>query len=398
MINHLFKKIKSRVRLILEIFFYYGTLSFLKKISQSKIRLIYLPSIEYHYPLFQRPQYLALHLSKLKDIFFIYLQASFKFSKKKALEKINDNLYLSKLFRSIPYFIKNSYVMLISGQAITTVYDLKKYRQMGHIIIYDYVDEISLDICGDEKAYCFLKERHEKIKKEQLADLVFCTTKKFVDEFSHYYPKEKIVYVPNAVDIDIFNPKKRYQLPDDLKPIYNQKKVIVGYHGAMAKWLDYDLINQIAKAKPEVNFVFLGAKYDESINQLNAGLPNIFYLGVKDYRQLPAYLKYFDYSWIPFKKGKIAEHTSPLKMYESLAMGKIVLVSESLKECYGYPGVYVFKNNLRFFMQTFDKVIKIKNKAIIFDKIQKELVNHSWQKRTLIIYKKLKKNKDQNGN
>ncbi|MCX7698326.1 MAG: hypothetical protein N2114_02530 [Candidatus Goldbacteria bacterium] len=383
------KKIRAIFGIIKEFVFNYYHINLIRKKSLEKNKIIFLPSIEYYYPLFQRPQYLANELSSKKNIFLLYLEASSVYSKYKKIEEIKKNLYLCRYFRTVPYFLKNSWFYLISGQAINTIHDLKKYKKMGHRIIYDYVDEISVDICGNNKTYQFLKERHNFIKTSKIADLILCTSEEFVNEFIRFYSKDKVIYLPNAVDLRIFNSNKNYPLPSDLIEIVKQKKLIIGYHGAMAKWLDYKLINKIAKNHPEINFVFLGLDYDRSLKELNQNLKNIFYLGVVNFKDLPKYLFYFNYSWIPFRKGKVAQNTSPLKLFESLAMGKLVLVTKDLKECYGFKGVYVFDNTLKEFDKALKKILDLKNKKKIISCIYKNIFNYSWRKRTEIIYKKL---------
>lgn len=385
------KAFKTFLSRKLELTFFYKYLFFFKKKGLEKIKIIYLPSIEYHFPLFQRPQYLALELSKIKEIFFIYLQASSVYSKCRALEKINDNLYLSKLFRTVPYFVKNSWIMLISGQAITTIYDLKKYKKIGQKIIYDYVDEISIDICGDEKAYRFLKERHEIIKKEKLADLVICTSKILYQEMANYYPKDKLILVSNGVDYDLFHKKPDFkEIPKAMINIINQKKPIIGYHGAIAPWLDFELINNTALKNPQYNFVFIGLNYQNALKNLNFKLKNIFYIPEVPFNDLSKYSSFFDIAIIPFKKGRIAQTTSPLKVYEYMALNKLVVATEDMLELYNLDGIFITKNQVADFEKKIKKALNLKNNQNLIKKIDAYAKKNSWFERAKIIYKKLK--------
>lgn len=387
------KKIRSFIGKSKEYFLNFNQINFLLKNSSKKLRVIFLPSIEYHYPLFQRPQYLAINLANYKDIFLVYLEASNQFSKYKKIEKIKKNFYLCRYFRIIPDFFKSSWLYLVSGQTINTIYDLKKFKKKGHKIIYDYVDEISIDICGDKKAFQFLKERHEFIKKSNIADLVLLTTSEFYDEFKKYYPKDKLILMPNGVDLNIFDSKKNYQIPKDLERIYWQKKPIVGYHGAIAKWLDYEMIEKIIHSNEDLNFVFIGKDYDGSLKKLiNKKRKNLFYLGVKNYKELPAYLNYFFCTWIPFKKGDIAKNTSPLKMYESLALKKLVLASFGLKQCYNTPGVYIFKNNDQF-KYLISRIKRDYFNEALMKKIESFVKKNSWDYKVSLICSRIKKYK-----
>mgnify|MGYP001058432301 CR=1 FL=1 len=390
MIN-IIKKIRSFLGRVFEFILNFFEINFLvSEAKKYKYKIIYLPSIEYHYPLFQRPQYLAESLTKNKDVFFIYLQASFLYSKKKAIERIKDNFYLSKLWRTVPYIIKPSWIMLISGQAITTIHDILKYKSIGQKIIYDYVDEITEEITGDQKALQFLKERHEAIKQKKLADLVLVTAKKLYDEMVEYYNKDKVLLIPNAVDTDIFNPKNRFkEYPKIIKKILDLKKPIIGYHGAIAPWLDYQLLNQLAKKRKDLNFLFIGSDYRGGLKNLKTSLPNIFYLGVISYKDIPYYANLYDVAIIPFKKGEIAKKTSPLKLYEYLALEKPVIVTEDLIECYNKPGVLISKNNVNDFLFSIDKALLIKNNQKILNKIRKFIKKNTWKERVKKIIKKI---------
>jgi len=385
------KKIKSYLSKIFEIFCnFYHLYFFYKKSINYKKRLIYLPSIEYHYPLFQRPQYLAENLVKNKDVFLVYLQASFIYSKKKAIEKIEDNFYLSKLWRTIPYLIKPSWIMLISGQAITTVYDLLRYKKIGQKIIYDYVDEITPEITGDEKAFEFLKERHNIIKQKRLADLVLVTAKKLYDEMVSYYPKNKVLLLPNAVDADIFNPKNQFKkYPKIVKKILDLKKPIIGYHGAIAPWLDFNLINNLAKKRQDLIFIFIGADYRNGLKNLDRSLKNIFYLGTVNYKEIPFYANLYDVAIIPFKKGEIAKKTSPLKLFEYLALRKMIIVTEDLVECYNKPGVYIASNEVSDYSEKIDLALKNRKNDKILKEIKKFVDRNTWQERIKKILKKI---------
>ncbi len=59
--------------------------------------------------------------------------------------------------------------------------------------------------------------------------------------------------------------------------------------------------------------------------QCPRALPNVHFLGLKAQAALPAYLAHSDVTLLPWKVAPITEATSPLKVYESLAMRKPVV-------------------------------------------------------------------------
>ena len=54
---------------------------------------------------------------------------------------------------------------------------------------------------------------------------------------------------------------------------------------------------------------------------------NVFILGTKDYKQLPAYVQLFDVALIPFKPSRIADSSDPVKLYDYFSLGKPVVAT-----------------------------------------------------------------------
>lgn len=356
----------------------------------AKYQIFALPTIDWNTPLYQRPQHLALALSK-SNIPFIYSTCNLKYDQVNGFENLSNKLVITdKWFLCLNSL--NCLILLLSTQQLVTVSDVKKIIVKGGKIIYDYVDEIHQDISGSQKMEDFLIERHSYIKESGCASLVLCVSKKLYDEMLEYYPKEKVLLVPNGVEYDHFQAKRNLKtVPDDLKKIVAKKKTIIGYYGAMANWLDYELINTAAKKHPEWQFVFIGVDYNGGLKKLDISLNNIHFLGQKDYQDLPQYGIWFDIALIPFAKGEIAKSTSPLKMYEYMAMHKPIVATEDLVECYGYKGVYISKNNNNDFEFSIKKAINSSKNMKIINFLDKQAKQNTWEIRATKIINFLKK-------
>jgi glycosyltransferase involved in cell wall biosynthesis len=88
--------------------------------------------------------------------------------------------------------------------------------------------------------------------------------------------------------------------------------------------MDADLIAYLANQNPSVSFVFIGTTY-EDISALQA-LPNVFFLGQKAYRDLPAYLSCFATCCLYYKINlEFNKFRNPKKLLEYLATGKPVV-------------------------------------------------------------------------
>lgn len=175
------------------------------------------------------------------------------------------------------------------------------------LVIYDAVDEPKEEFASWAPYYPTILER---------ADLIFCSGKSIYDFFVKGHPH--VYLVPNGVDYVHFSPAPHYR-PTDL-PV---GKPIAGYSGAIAPWVDWDLLKVVIQENPEINFVFLGALFQ--LNKFPLKFKNVFYLGLKSYQVLPAYLHYFDVGLIPFRQTEMTKGCNPIKLYEYYAAGIRVL-------------------------------------------------------------------------
>jgi hypothetical protein len=168
------------------------------------------------------------------------------------------------------------------------------------------------------------------------SDVVIASSVKLFDDVREL--RADVLLIPNGVRFEDFETDAD-NVPDDLMPIVTQGKPIIGYYGALAQWLDYVLINYACEHCPEFNFVMIGPRYDQS-SQLLKNHRNLFLLGAKEYSVLKHYLRHFDVATIPFRTGRIADSTSPVKLFEYMAGGKPI-VTTSMRECARYRSVLV---------------------------------------------------------
>ena len=97
-----------------------------------------------------------------------------------------------------------------------------------------------------------------------------------------------------------------------------------GYFGVIDERIDLDLIANMAIARPDWNLVMIGPVVKITDSDLPR-LPNIHWLGGKDYSQLPDYLAGWDVALMPFAINEATRFISPTKTPEYLAGGKMVV-------------------------------------------------------------------------
>lgn len=185
--------------------------------------------------------------------------------------------------------------------------------------VYYCVDEFS-------KWPGVLKDLVERMERDliQKADLIVVTS----EELQKTKRKNSIPthLLPHGVDINHF---RKTQTLEPAPLIKNLKRPVIGYFGLFDERTDSDLIDYMARNRPEWTFAFIGPKKVETKDLENN--KNIFFFPPVPYLELPRYLAGIDVFIIPYKLNELTKYINPLKLKECLAAGKPV-VSTPLPE------------------------------------------------------------------
>jgi len=170
----------------------------------------------------------------------------------------------------------------------------------------------------------------EKEEKDLLAvvDHVFVTAKELLMSRSAFH--SHVHYLPNVADFQHFNQAMTDKLPypQDIKTL---SKPIIGFIGAISGYkLDFSLIREMVALRPQYQFVFIG-KIGEGDPwtdiQCLKNLPNLHFIGPKDYQEIPAYLQQFSACLLPCVINDYTRNMFPMKFFEYLAAGRPVVTT-----------------------------------------------------------------------
>lgn len=345
----------------------------------------------------QRPQHLAEALSK-KKVLYIY-RSDVKNDNIYSIKKIKDNLYVLNLdmyslnvafFEAIKSINKPKFVHVYATCLNSVDYEkIKTYMDKGFKVIYDFVDKLSSEISGYNITSKVIED-HEKLLRDKENVLVVSTAKKLKDIANKFRGEnENNILAPNAVNLEDFK-NHGNEIGEKIQPIVNKRKPIIGYYGALAKWVDYKLIEELAKEREDYEIVLIGMDYDGSYNQSNLkDYSNISYLGMIDYRDLINYSRYFDVCIVPFIKNDITDSTSPLKIFEYMALEKPI-VTTNINECKNYESCLISKDYDEF-IKNIDKALKLEvdNKEY-FNILRRESEENTWDNRAELIKEAIK--------
>ncbi|MBK7393993.1 MAG: glycosyltransferase [Chloracidobacterium sp.] len=173
-----------------------------------------------------------------------------------------------------------------------------------------------------------LKEIEENLFRD--ADLVVVSAEKLYTDKKHFNPNTYIIrhgtdwrHFRTALDDATVVPNEIANLPGP----------IIGFHGLLADWVDFELIKKTAEHFKHGSVVLIGkiAVDAEQKVKILDDVPNIHFLGRKPYAELPAYCKGFDVALNPFAINELTLAANPLKVREYLAAG-LPVVSTDIPE------------------------------------------------------------------
>ena len=196
---------------------------------------------------------------------------------------------------------------------------------LGHFpnrgVVYDCMDELS-QFTGAPKA---LVQNERRLMDH--ADVVFTggynlwTKKREQHGNVHFFGcGVEYSHFAQAQDADTVVP------PDvDFMP-----RPILGWFGVVDERVDYAMVGEMARMRPDWSFAMVGPVVKVDPNLLPHS-PNLFWLGGRDYGVLPNYCRAFDVNMMCFALNAATEYINPTKALEYLATGKPV-VSTPVKD------------------------------------------------------------------
>lgn len=194
-----------------------------------------------------------------------------------------------------------------------------------------------------------------------------------------------VSYFPNGGDIQLFRTafEKELPKPAELAAITTP---IIGYTGAVCQRIDYELLVKIAAANTDKTIVIVGPRQDKEFTSINLdAIPNIVFTGPKKIDQLPAYLRYFDCTIIPFVKNNLTGGIYPLKINEYLGAGRAVVTTDFSEDILTFKDHVYMAANHEEFLQFIDTAIKDNSPEKMQQRLQAATGN-AWEQRMQLFW------------
>ncbi|MGE5609647.1 MAG: glycosyltransferase, partial [Bacillota bacterium] len=190
---------------------------------------------------------------------------------------------------------------------------------LGHFqnrgIVYDSMDELS-QFTGAPKA---LLDNEQRLM--QYADIVFA------GGYELFLRKKQghhnVHFFGCGVEYEHFAKARDEHtlIPPDIDFM---ARPILGWFGVIDERVDYALVSEVARERPEWSIAMVGPVVKIDPNLLPHA-PNLFWLGGRDYEVLPNYCKAFDVCIMPFAINTATEYINPTKVLEYFATGRPVI-------------------------------------------------------------------------
>jgi glycosyltransferase involved in cell wall biosynthesis len=335
---------------------------------------------------FQRPNHLLSRFSKHQRVFFIEEPIFHDGEDKLQIENYNENLFVitphikgglpeDEVHNRQRKFINKLFTNMNIDKYFSWYYTPMALPFTDHlspdVVVYDCMDELS--------AFKFAPPQLAFLEKELLkkADVVFTGGQSIYEAKKDTH--HNIFAFPSSIDKHHFGKARKIkQDPEDQKHIPHPR---FGFFGVIDERFDIELIDAVAKAKPEWQFILLGpvVKIDpESLPKYS----NVHYLGGKKYEELPDYLAGWDIAMVAFAMNESTKFISPTKTPEYLAAGKPV-ISTPIRDVvrpYGDNKLVHIVSTPNEFIKAAEKELGKKRKASWLKKVDDFLLYNSWDR------------------
>ncbi len=322
-------------------------------------KILCLSTVDFDW-MYQRPQQLMMEFSR-RGWSVIYCNKTQR--EELYLEEIDINITICHNLKGL--LKKGCSVDLV--WAINPQYAGLKGIFNEKVFVYDYVDD-----------FPFLILHHHRMVK--VADVIIATSTPLLNTVKRYSKNAHLI--PNGCDYQFFNASQ------NLKSDYhkNEKVKTIGYIGAIAPWVDLELIELVAQNFPQEEILLIGA----TLGGVKVPkIENIRHLGHQIYEKIPSYLNEMDVVLIPFKRNQITRATNPIKLYEYLSMGKPI-VSTYLPELLPFNQYIYMSNNKEEFIESLSMALREDDPKLV-EKRKDIAQQNSWQDRVNSIIEVLLK-------
>jgi len=238
--------------------------------------------------------------------------------------------YFTEYPKGLKYYLFSIFSVI---KAILLKTDLFVTRNLFTLIVLNLFNkktiiEIHHDLSNEGRLVRFFYKNFDILNSKNILRIVAITNsvKKFlIKELK--VNKKKIKIIPSASSLNF-----------RFKALKRKKKYRIGYFGSLEKSKGSEFVIELAKIdKINEYYIYGGKKNDIQEMKKKNNYKNLFLREFISYKKLKKHLYKMDILVMPSNKrelkslggvGNIAKYTSPLKLFDYLASGKFIIVSD----------------------------------------------------------------------
>lgn len=238
--------------------------------------------------------------------------------------------------------------------------------------------EVHHDIDIESRIVRFLVKKTKFLNSKSIIKIIAISNYAKINYVNKYLvDKKKFIVLPSGSSI-----------VENFKYPASKEKYNIGYFGSLYKSRGFDLLINLAKIDKKNNYHLYGDL--KKIKNLNSkrNIKNLFINNYIPYAKIPTALSKMDFLLLPYTStitasgdvGDISKFTSPLKLFDYLSVGKVIICSdyEVLKEVLkqnknaifikNYTNVYSWKMEIQKLINQKMKINIISKNNFIFSK------------------------------
>lgn len=356
--------------------------------------LLWRSSFGYASPLFQRPQHMAHALAKQRCL--VLYEVTTATDGCAALRPIAPGLWLFNfnnvllcrmLERTLVRMPLPRYIQLYSTDWKLSARALARYAERGYGILYEYIDHLSPALSGTAALPRAITEKFDYAMAHREVT-VAVTAERLRQDVLRRRGSENLVFASNAVDTAFFRRFEPFAFEPAFQAILARGKPIVCYYGALACWFDYALVRALA-ATGRYSVVLIGLKYDTSFDeQLPQSLEDLYFLGPRPYEVLKYYAREASVLMIPFLINDITRATSPVKLFEYMALGKPIVTTD-MDECRQYRSVLIARDTADFLAKV-ERALTLRDDPAYLTALDRDARANDWSEKAAAIVNALR--------
>lgn len=336
------------------------------------------PMLDWDWPMQQRPHHLAQALGRRGFLSFFCTPNGR--DRVDGFVRLSEGCYLTNQFARVQAIARPKVLHVYCTDAGCELEGLAQARAAGARVLYDVIDALHPDVAGQPISQA-VWERHRALLTD--AEVVIASARALLAEV-RAVRTGPCALVGNGVDLAHFSAPRAPRPPAALEAVVARGQPVVGYFGALARWFDYGLMKRLALERPGLQVVLLGQDYDGSLATSGlAGLPNVTVYGPVPYAELPQHAAWFDVATVPFLLNAITASTSPLKLFEALALGKAVVTTD-LRECRQSRTARVARD-AEGFLAAIDAAVAERGDPAVAARARAEAQEHRWEEKANVI-------------